>query len=177
MNEIKLFIGEKEVQLTEKDIEEIREKYSSYVKNPLFRRIHNEPYFYITSDGFVERAVDFHYNEDGMRYDIANYCRDKNIMVDRAKIEVLNRLLWQFSLENGWCGNQWESTDSYKYFIAYDYYENEWDIRSVKTYEMPGLIYFVSEEVAQRALDEIIIPFEIKELEICQIWDDYDDGK
>ena len=42
---------------------------------------------------------------------------------------------------------------------------------------MPGLIYFVSEEVAQRALDEIIIPFEIKELEICQIWDDYDDGK
>lgn len=71
MNKIKLFIGEKEVQLTEKDIEEIREKYSSYVKNPLFRRIHNEPYFYITSDGFVERAVDFHYNEDGMRYDVA----------------------------------------------------------------------------------------------------------
>lgn len=177
MNKIKLFIGEKEVQLTEKDIEEIREKYSSYVKNPLFRRIHNEPYFYITSDGFVERAVDFHYNEDGMRYDVANYCTNRDIMVGRAKSEVLSRLLWKFSMENGWYDIPWDVGSAYKYYLAYNHYAGEWEIRKVRIINTFGTVYFVSNEIAQRALDEIIIPFEREELEICQIWDDYDDDK
>lgn len=177
MNEIKLFIGEKEVQLTEKDIEEIREKYSSYVKNPLFRRIHNEPYFYITSDGFVERAVDFHYNEDSMRYDVANYCTNRDIMVGRAKSEVLSRLLWKFSMENGWYDIPWGIGNADKYYLAYNHYIGEWVIRRVKSINTFGVVYFVSKEIAQRALDEIIISFERKELEICQIWDDYNDGE
>lgn len=35
-----------------------------------------------------------------------------------------------------------------------------------------GAVYFASEEVAQRAIDEIIIPFERGELEVCKIWEE-----
>lgn len=177
MNEIKLFIGKNEVKLTKEDIEELNNKYQPYIKHPLFRRIHNDTYFYISYDGFVEKSVDLHHNEDDMRYDVANYCKEKNIMVDRAKTEALNRLLWQFSLENGWSDDLWEDKYSYKYFILYNRYEGKWDIRSVQTYEIPGLVYFASGAAAREALNEIIIPFRKGGLEICQIWDDYDDGK
>lgn len=85
MNEIKLFIGKNEVKLTKEDIEELNNKYQPYIKHPLFRRIHNDTYFYISYDGFVEKSVDLHHNEDDMRYDVANYCKEKKYYGGQSK--------------------------------------------------------------------------------------------
>lgn len=174
MSEIKLFIDGNEVQLTSEQIEELSNKYSSYVENPLFRRGHNKPYFYIDTDGRIERAIDKAFGNDDNRYNVANYCTEEDVMVDRAKNEVLNRLLWQFSMKNCWGGAPWDAY-TYKYFIVYDHSVDEWKIRSVKISEILGTVYFVSEEIAKRALNEIVIPFENGELEVCEIWDEQND--
>lgn len=93
-------------------------------------------------------------------------------MVDRAKSEVLSRLLWKFSMENGWCGAPWEATGADKYCLQYNHFSDDWQVRKLRTVETLGTVYFVSEEVAKRALNEIVIPFENGELEVCEIWDE-----
>ena len=38
--------------------------------------------------------------------------------------------------------------------------------------KIPGVVYFVSEEIAKRALNEIVLPFNRGELEVCKIWEE-----
>lgn len=169
MSEIKLFIDGNEVQLTSEQIEELSNKYSSYVGSPIFRRGHNKLYFYIAAEGYVYKSIDSPYDEENILHNVANYCTDEGIMVDRAKSEVLSRLLWKFSMENGWCGAPWEIGVN-KYCLQYNHFSDDWQIRKIRTVETLGTVYFVSEEIAKRALNEIVIPFENGELEVCEIW-------
>lgn len=64
--------------------------------------------------------------------------------------------------------NSWGRSDSETkevYGIGYEYVIGKNDL-SLQT------VYFVSRDLAQRAIDEIAIPFEKGELEVCKIWEE-----
>lgn len=109
----------------------------------------------------------FFYSENGSE----NYCKNKDAMKKMAKEESLNRILWRFSVENGWDYSLFEKEDM-KYVIYYSHLFNEY--RTLETYkaEFIGAVYFVSEEIAKRAIDEIIIPFERGELSIYKLFNE-----
>lgn len=138
-------------------------------KNIFDRAKYKDNYFFITTYGTVKKTDDLIYEEDNKRYDVANYCLDKEIMKKRAKDEVLNRLLWRFSMENGWDDKLWEKNGVYKYSIYYNYYDKKYRVDYAFCCMDLNTAYFVSEEIAQKAIDEIIIPFERGELESCKI--------
>lgn len=140
-------------------------------KNPFKSVKIDEDYFAVNSFGKVNRYFNFkEYIGENLNL-IANYYADEDFAIKQAKEEVLNRLLKRFSYENGWNDDLWKELDTPKYHIEKDMQDNVYDIYD--DYQFRGLttIYFISYEVAQRAIDEIIIPFEQGILEVCKIWE------
>ena len=124
----------------------------------VFERVNsNSTYFYINDYGIVEEDFST-YSEDEYRHEVANYCADKGLMIQRALYETLNRLLWRFSMENGEGENTWDGRNKH-YELCYCPEDKDLHTYPMHSYKVPGSIYFPSEELARRAIDKIIKPF------------------
>lgn len=104
-------------------------------------------YFYIGSRGTLVFETEG-YGDDDERFAVANYCTDKGLMEQRALHETLSRLLWRFSESNGGRG---------PYSIGKDHAGGNLHVVG-SSYDYLDAT-FVSTEVAQRAIDEVVDPF------------------
>lgn len=163
-----LVINGKRVDLTEEQIEQLGLEIEK--KSP-FARVKNENYFYIDYGGRIDIFND-NQSIDERLFKIANYCTDKEIMTARAKEEVLSRLLWRFSMENGGDKIDWNDRNQVKYRIIRDHYLNKWCVINNDTDCTLSAIYFTNRKVAEKAIDEIVKPFYAGELEVCKIWEE-----
>lgn len=94
----KIIINDKEYVLSDELVEKIAEEMSlqdvsTQMPVNLFERRWDDDYFFISSYGVVYKTNDDGINPDDFRFNIANYCRDKVLMEQRALHETLNRLL------------------------------------------------------------------------------------
>lgn len=156
------------IELTKEQVEKLKVELGVKKKSP-FERVRDDYYYVSNSFGVVEKCIDAMFNIDDYRYNIANYCTDKDLLTKRAKEEVLNRLLWRFSMEND--GDKTDLNDStqLKYYIYYDRCNEMYSI-TFTTFCDYLTVCFYSKEIAQRAIDEIIIPFNEGKLPCCEIW-------
>lgn len=120
-------------------------------------------YYFINTMGAVNEAVDGNHNGSGvddLRYYAANYCTDKSLMEQRALHETLSRLLWRYSMEHDGDKIDWSDDGhcSSKYYIYFDNANKKWDVYYICTYNDLAT-YFVDEETARAAIEEIIKPF------------------
>lgn len=167
-NDNYLMLNGKKVELTEEQIRKLGLKEN---KNIFDKVDLGETYYFIQGNGnILDRTMGFIHCEDNKNHLVANYCTDKDVFVKRAKEEVLNRLLWRFTMENGWEDEIWESVAE-KYYIFKSHTTNNYSI-GWSYWAKTQTIYFVSKEIAQRAIDEIVIPFKKGELEVCKIWEE-----
>ena len=156
MNENYLMINGKRVDLTEEQIKKLGLKVE---KEVCFSREYKQTYYYIDNYGTVKAEYDSEASEiDELRHNTANYCTNKELMQQRALHETLSRFLWRFSMQNDGDKIDWNNESQNKFNLYYSYEDKkliigfDWDIKH-------DGIYFYSEEIAQRAIDEIIIPF------------------
>lgn len=84
---------------------------------------------------------------------------DYDLMHQRALHETLNRLLWQFSIENDCDKTQQSNEYSKKWYVYYDRKYSKFNI--IYTFRLihMGTVYFPTKELAGKALDEIVRPF------------------
>lgn len=137
-------INGKKAELTEEQMKALGIELPK--KNPFARLSKSKPFYYITNRGSVElgiEAYDFYCNKV---YTVANYCTDKAIMEQRALHEVLNRLLWRYSMENGGEGNYEVAHNGEKFIVQNAIYK--YLGQTFSTYK-----------VAENAIKEIIEPF------------------
>lgn len=87
-----------------------------------------------------------------------NACMDKSTMEDKGRHLKLWSLLWNFAMESG------GRLATGRYEIALDFTENEWTVICHPCNTKPIMPCFTSNELAQRAIDEIVIPWEKGEL-------------
>ena len=127
-------------------------------KSP-FDRVYKESYYFINDDSSISRVYDADFSGANRRYKAANYCTDKDLLQQQAYREALNRLLWRFSLQNGGDEIDWSDCSQDKYGIYYSHVSNEYKIVFVCMCPDFGVVYFISAEIAQRAINEIIEPF------------------
>lgn len=156
-------IGDIEIPLTQEQINTIL--ISGMISKNSFNRVSkNEEYYSIDSyTGEVSCFSESNIYGDNDRYDQANYCTNKDIMKQRALHETLNRHLWRFSCINGELENKWDSHNGH-WTITKNHHS---DISNIEKTFSPqysihfqnGGIYFSSKEIAQKAIDEILIPF------------------
>lgn len=146
----KLMMNGKETILTDEQLKELGIELNPFDIKP------KDVFYYIRSDGAIIRNIydgnDFEKNE----LKAGKICKDKNLMKQKALHQNLNDLLWKFTIENGWSDELWEDNDIKKWSIELrEDFSTQWIYR----YKSQGTIYFVSEEIAQRAIDEIVKPY------------------
>lgn len=145
----------KKIPLTDEQVKIMLEVET--LKSPFERVERGSRYYLIYSNGEVHHDFDVQSPTDDNCYKVANYCTDETLMKQRALHETLNRLLWRFSIENGEGENPWDNRS------------NHWNIaRNCQNVIIPnsaysrramGSVYFPSQKLAQRAIDEIVKPF------------------
>ena len=148
------------IPLTDEQVKMLKDskKPEKIEKSPFERVDSNSTYFYIDDCGIVEEENVNCYLEDQYRHKVANYCTDKSLMMQRALHETLNRLLWRFSMENGEGENLWNCCNTH-YEIYWSYDLASFNISCNVTVKSPTSIYFPTKEIANKAIDEIVIPF------------------
>ncbi len=144
-----------EIELTEEQAAQITKAEK---KNP-FERVRLRDSYYVIDVGNEVCTLS---EDDDMRdheyFNAANYCTDCDLLQQQAYRETLNRLLWRFTYENGWSEDLWETTDN-KYYLDYNVDNKAWSIRVWRIYKIVGVVYFVSQEIAEHAIDEVVKPF------------------
>lgn len=131
-------------------------------KESPFARMYDKEYYFIRSDGLVDVETESNNFYDDEQHEVANYCSDRELMYQRALHETLNRLLWRFSEENGG-DNDWDRNASH-YVIFHHKSSNKghYSVASYTYISYQGTVYFSSEELAYRAIEEIVNPFVAK---------------
>lgn len=125
-------------------------------ENP-FERMRSDDYRFITAEGCVCTGCETGTIADDERYSVANYCRDKGLMEQRALHETLNRLLWRYSEKHG--GDApWDGMNRH-YTVTHSIVEIGFGITSYWQTKMPGCVYFRDEVTAQAAIEEVLKPF------------------
>lgn len=150
-----IVINGKKAELTE---EQLKALGIEIEKNDPFESDYDD-YFYIGSGGDVVHD----YNCVGCstsdrRHKVANYCKDRDLLKQRALHETLNRLLWRYSMQHDGDKIDWDVKDP-KFKIVYDHYCRTFDIDDNWSSESEGAVYFYKIDIAEAAIIEIIIPF------------------
>ena len=150
----KLIIEDKEIEV-EISEEEYKKLQSSEEKKTGYERVSElDIYFYANSGGYVETACEDYYDVDNEYYESANYYSDKTVAENNARADKLMRQLRRFAVEHRECGVSFNDINAEKYYIYYDYENNELNVGFVLRSRNFGAIYFDSEETAQAAIDE-----------------------
>ena len=145
----------KRVDLTDEQLEKLGIK----VEKDNFKRKISGYYYCITEKGNVERVQDINLPINKKCYNVANYCLDEKVMQQRALHETLDRMLWRFSMKNDGDKINWNIYGNAKYHLYFDYNNKEISINENRYFKTIGCPYFNTEEIAQRAIDEIVKPF------------------
>ena len=163
-----LIVDGERIELTKEQMEYLGIKVK---EKTIFDRVELGEHFYtIDKDGCVDI---YSWNGDNgfLCHQVANYCTDEKLLISKAKTEVLNRLLWRFSMENNGDKIDWNDEKQAKYRIYKDILSNDWRIvYNIDSYIF-DTVYFISQEIAEKAIHEIVIPFMKGELDICTIWE------
>lgn len=165
MKDIKLIIDGKEITLTEEQIKVLNLKENE----DIFKRVNYNKLYYYIGQYRVYESRDTVHNVDNRLHILGNYFKDKNFAVEQFKRETLNRLLIRFSYKNGMNNSILKNEKCPKYYIYYNPLYNYYDIEVSYAWNIMNTPYFTTKEIAKRAIDEIIIPFEKGELDVCKL--------
>lgn len=147
-----------DIELTDEQIKEFEKMIEPKYKNPYERVGLEEEYYVILkpyeSDFKVITYIEYNDNTDNKYYNSGNYYNNREV----AEQVALQQKLRKFTYDNGWSEEFWKDSRKAKYFVNLFTDNNVFEVRfdfCVKRQD----VYFRTEEIAQRAIDEIIIPF------------------
>lgn len=109
-------------------------------------------YYFISDNGRLMRDVNTEQGFDKGAYDVANYFSTEEKAEEINFKQTLFRKLQRFSDENGFNENDWTHEGRPKYYISYDYEDDDFCVDYRMTTKDFGAVYFASNEVANRAL-------------------------
>lgn len=148
-----IVINGKKTELTEEQLKKLGIKIEKDIFNPE----EGELYWHIDSTGMLESYTWCDDTFDRKAKTVGNCCIDRDVMQQRVLHETLNRLLWRFSMQNGMNKIVWDNYHS-KFYIFYDSGDKTFSIGDILINK--GMEpYFLTEEIAQEAIDTIIKPF------------------
>ena len=147
----KLIIEDKEIEIeiSEEEYKKLHPLETGYERVP-----ESDIYYYAYSRGYVKTDCENYYDVDNEYYESANYYSDKTIAENNARADKLMRQLRRFSVEHRECGINLNDMNTKKFFVTYNYENNE--IRPGYTLQVKafGTICFDSREATQAAIDE-----------------------
>ena len=147
----KLIIEDKEIE-----IEISEEEYKKlYLSETGYERVSkSDIYYYAHYRGCIKTDCEDYYDVDNEYYESANYYSDKTVAENNVRADKLMRQLRRFSVEHRENGINLNDMNTKKFFVTYNYENNE--IRPGYTLQVKafGTICFDSREATQAAIDE-----------------------
>lgn len=122
--------------------------------NPYTRVDIDNTYYLIAPHSIVNHVLEKRCCVDDKMFEVANYFNSKNYAEYISFKESLIRKIDRFSWENGKEDIDWFSQTDAKYYICYDGYDNVLEIDFTFRIKTMDAVYFVSREVAERAVCE-----------------------
>ena len=138
-----------EIEISEEEYKKLQPPKTGYERVP-----ESDIYFYANSKGYVGTACEDCYDIDDEYYKSANYYSDKTVAENNARADKLMRQLRRFSVEHRERGVNLNDTNTKKYYICYDYENNELEATFTFVGRVFGIIYFDSEEAVNTAINE-----------------------
>lgn len=155
-----IVINGAKIPLTDEQINMINATIKPKRQNPFDRVKNDQMYYFIKYDGSIGVNTENDDPYDDNAFDVGNYCTDCSLMKQRALHETLDRLLWRFSIENGGDKLRLSDHDTKKWYIYCDPRDPS-RFNTMYTFRVihVGETYFLTKEIADRAIHEIIWPF------------------
>ena len=141
-----------EIEISEEEYKKIQspeEKKTGYERVP-----ESDVYFYTYPSGCVETTCETCYDIDDECYESANYYSDKTVAENNTRADKLMRQLRRFAVEHRERGVNLNDINTEKYYMYYDYDDNELGVSFVFRTRNFGAIYFDSKETANAAIDK-----------------------
>lgn len=147
----KLIIEDKEIEIeiSEEEYKKLQSSETGYE-----RVSKSGDYFHESGKGDVESEIEECYNIDNEYYESANYYSDKTVAENNARADKLMRQLRRFSVEHRERGVNFNDIKTKKFFITYNYENNELRLGYTLQLKAFGIICFDSKETVQAAIDE-----------------------
>ena len=138
-----------EIEISEEEYKKLQPSETGYE-----RVSKSGDYFHESGKGDVESEIEDCYNIDNEYYESANYYSDKTVAINNARADKLMRQLRRFSVEHREDGINLNDIHTKKFFITYNYENNE--LRLGYTFQLKtfGVICFDSREVVNDAIDK-----------------------
>ena len=150
----KLIIEGKEIEI-EISEEEYKKLQSPEEKKTGYERVpESDVYFYTYPSGCVETTCETCHDIDDECYESANYYSDKTVAENNTRADKLMRQLRRFAVEHNECGVNLNDINIEKYYVYYDYKNDELGASFTFCARLFGVMYFDSEETARAAIDE-----------------------
>lgn len=134
-------------------IDLIKGHANSSLNNSFERQKQYAGYYYIGRDGIVYETTELVTCLDNKRYEVGNYCTNKELLKKRAAEETLLRKMWRFSLTHDGDKIDWNNEDTQKWYLDLGS-EKGVVISGAYVFRQTGTIYFNSREVAEEAKKE-----------------------
>ena len=141
-----------EIEISEEEYKKLQlseEKITGYERVP-----ESDIYYYAHSRGYVKTDCEDYYDIDNEYYESANYYSDKTIAENNARADKLMRQLRRFSVEHRENGINLNDMNTKKFFVTYNYENNEIQPGYTLQVKAFGTICFDSREATQAAIDE-----------------------
>lgn len=137
-----------------KSLESEIQKLKKILNSGYFKPEVNERYYTIESDGSVNDFLWYENEECKGNFEAANCFKTEQEAETVSFEEVLFRKLRRFSEANNEKELDWENAEETKYFITYLPSNGNIAVSETNSFKDFGQIYFSSNEIAQRAIEE-----------------------
>ena len=138
-----------EIEISEEEYKKLQPSETGYE-----RVSKSGDYFHESGKGDVESEIEDCYNIDNEYYESANYYSDKTVAENNARADKLMRQLRRFSVEHREDGINLNDIHTKKFFITYNYENNELRLGYTLQLKTFGAICFDSREVVNDAIDK-----------------------
>ena len=138
-----------EIEISEEEYKKLHPSETGYERVP-----ENSGFYYVSGRSDVEPGIDEYCWVDYKYYESANYYSSDFVAENNTRADKLMRQLRRFSVEHRECGVNFNDTNTKKYYVNYDYENDELGVGFVFCSRNFGAIYFDSKETADAAIDE-----------------------
>lgn len=154
-----IVINGKKIELTEEQLKQlgIEDKKRN---NPFDRVDKFEHYHFIPSTDDIDKTTDDYNEVDQLYFDNANYFNDKDFANQVMLHQQLYRKLLKYAYDNEAEDVEWDCNSKQHYYIFFEYSDKVFSIATgISIYKNEGSVYFSKQEVAEKAIEDVIKPF------------------
>lgn len=138
-----------EIEISEEEYKKLQPSETGYE-----RVLPDNGFYYATSRGHIESGIDAYDYIDNEYYESANYYSSETVAENNIRADNLMRQLRRFAVEHRERGIDLNDMNTKKFFVTYNYENNEIQPGYTLQVKSFGTICFDTREATQAAIDK-----------------------